>query len=316
MSSSDELGFVRPPACFGARRGADKLEAEVPRSVYSVMRHDQDDFDFDDPGLKAAVRRAWGEDAAPQRLRGRISHLIATAASMDHSADLPAPQPGWQIWASRAYAIAAAAVLIFAIGLLALYYQGAINIGPGNPIARAQAVSLVPTRTEVPVQVMRSLLATHVACARLPDHHLIDRAVGAKSYSELSLKLTADLGFPVVARRIGGEDWKFLGAGECDVAGTRAAHLLFGKGNDIVSVFSLPSDCMSGCAVGAQFDGMYQGHPVAGFARSGASYALMGSSPSGALSAQSLASMRDALFGTFSVEGCGEGTGGLDLLDE
>jgi len=277
------------------------------------MRQDEDDIQFDEPGLKAAVQRAWAE-AAPQRLRGRVSHLIATAASMDHSADLPRPLSGWQIWASRAYAIAAAAVLIFAIGLLALYYQGAISIG-ANPIARGGMVPVVPTRTEVPVQLVQSLVATHVACARLPDHHLIDRAVGAKTYAELSLQLTADLGYPVLARRVGGEDWKFLGAGECTVNGVRAAHLLFGKGNDTISVFSLPAHCMGGCSVGAQYDGAVDGHPVAGFARGGAAYAMIGSSPSGALSTQALVSMRDGLFGTFNVEGCGEGTGGLDLLD-
>jgi len=42
---------------------------------------------------------------------------------------------------------------------------------------------------------------------------------------------------------------------------------------------------------------------------------MIGSSPSGALSPQALVAMRDGLFGTFNVEGCGEGTGGLDLLD-
>ena len=58
-----------------------------------------------------------------------------------------------------------------------------------------------------------------------------------------------------------------------------------------------------------------EGFAVAGFARPGAAYAIVGSSSQGSLSLQTVASMRDGLFGSFHPEVCGEDTGGLDPLD-
>jgi hypothetical protein len=276
----------------------------------------QGDLEFDDPTLKGAVQRAWGAEGAPQRLRGRISHLIATSGSIDHAPGDAPPSSAWQRWSSRAYTLAAAAVIVVGIGLLVLYYQGTFDrFGPQALYAReTAAMRLEPTRTTVPLQLAQSLVATHVACGQLSDHHLIDRAA-ARTYGELTLKLTADLGFPAVARGIGA-DWRFRGAGECAVGNLRGSHLLFARGNDTVSLFSLPAHCMSGVTPGAQYDGLVDGHPVAGFSRQGAVYAVVGSTAGPSMSVQTVASIRDSLFSVFDPATCGESsTGGLDELD-
>jgi hypothetical protein len=275
---------------------------------------EQGDFEFDDPGLKGAVQRAWGAEGAPQRLRGRISHLIATAGSIDDASGDAAAASAWQRWSSRAYTLAAAAVILVALGLLVLYYQGTFDRFGSQMLYAREPVRLAPTRTTVPLQLAQSLVATHTACSQLPDHHLIDRAA-ARTYGELTLKLTADLGFPAVARSIG-VDWKFRGAGECPVGDLLGSHLLFARGNEMVSVFSLPSHCMGGVTPGAQYEGLVDGHPVAGFSRQGAAYAVVGSNASPSMSVQTVASIRDSLFSAFDPATCGESsTGGLDELD-
>jgi hypothetical protein len=74
---------------------------------------------------------------------------------------------------------------------------------------------------------------------------------------------------------------------------------------------------MSGGAAGSMFEGLVDGHPVAGFARPGVAYAVVGSSPSGSLSLASVNAIRDTLFSAFDpAVGCGDGgSGGLEELD-
>ena len=97
----------------------------------------------------------------------------------------------------------------------------------------------------------------------------------------------------------------------------RGAHLLFSRGSEMVSVFSLPSHCMGSTTPGAQYEGVVDGDAVAGFSRQGAAYAVVGSNSAGpSMSVQTSASIRDSLFGAFDPATCGEAsTGGLDELD-
>lgn len=264
------------------------------------MEHE--DFEFD-AGLKVAVQRAWSGETAPQRLRGRISRIVTTASSINDATAAATARPSpWQRWQSQVYAFAAAAVLILSVALLALYYQGTFDtprIGYATP-----AAMVVPSKTQVPLTLTRSMLATHTACGKLHDHRLVDGVDGVDTYAALNIKLTADLGFPALARSIG-QDWRFKGAGECTVGDSRGAHLLFARGDQTVSVFALPGSCMSGMAPGAQYEGMVDGSPVAGFARSGALYGVVGTSPGNGLSLDAIKGIRDGLFIEFDL-GCGE----------
>ena len=276
---------------------------------------DHGTFEFDDPVLKGAVQGAWGGERAPQRLRGRVSRLIASAGSVDDLTTDSVPRSAWERWQGRLYGLVAAAVVVLGAGLLVLYYHGAFDRSAAAGYAAGPAV-IVPSKTEVPVALAQSMVATHSACGKLHDHRLV---ADVNTYAALNLKLTADLGFPSLARSIG-EEWKFKGAGECTVGELRGSHLLFARGDQMVSLFSLPSTCMSGVAPGAQFEGMVDGSPVAGFARSGAVYAVVGSSSGAgpdagsAPSLETITSIRDGLFGRFDI-GCSEGSAEPDFFD-
>ena len=275
--------------------------------MFGMHAMEHDDFQFDEPGLKGAVQRAWGGEQSPQRLRARVSRLIATAASVDQA---PAPVSTWERWQGRVYGLAAAAVLILGIGLLVLYYQGAFDGNVSRFASAAQPISL-PSKTAMPISLAQSMVATHNSCGKLQDHRLVGD-LPANSYRALSVKLTSDLGFPVIARGLGPE-WKFRGAGECSVGELRGSHLLFVRGNESISVFSLPSSCMMGIPPGAQFEGPVQGHPVAGFSRGGAVYAFVGSSPAASLTTEALTAIRDGFFSQFDPATCGEIDTDLDF---
>jgi hypothetical protein len=270
---------------------------------------DHDDFELDDATLQGAVRQAWGDERAPQRLRGRIGHLIATARSVDEVAS-PVAASGWDRWSSRVYAAVAAAVLLFGFGSLALYYNGFFT-SSAVAGAGAQLYNVPPPKkTPVPISLVSSLIATHTNCGK-HDHHLVDPAVES-NYAALTVKLTADLGFPALARGVG-TDWTFLGAGECVVDGNQVSHLMFARGDVKVSVFTLPLHC-TGVEPGGQFDGMVEQHPVAGFARPGALYAVVGSSGATgeALSLETVTSIRDQMFSRFDI-GCGDEIDSLEF---
>ncbi len=259
---------------------------------------ENDDRDFDEPAVMRAVQRAWGAEQAPQRLRGRISRLMATASSIDAATATATSASAAEQWRSRAYGLAAAAVIVLSVGLLVLYYQGMFNRITGSGGTAYPIV--LPSKTEVPLTLARSMLATHTACGKLHDHHTV-KDLDGDTYAALTVKLTADLGFPTLVRSIGPE-WKFKGASTCDVGGLRGAHLMFARGDQTISIFSLPSSCMTGVAPGAQYEGTVDDHPVAGFARPGTVYAVIGSSgagPSPALA--SVVGIRDTLLSAFDI---------------
>ena len=273
----------------------------------------QDELDFEDAALKDAVRRAWASERGPARLRGRVSHLIATAGSIDDVSTVKATsRASAEIWRSRMYTLAAAAVILFAIGLLVLQYQGVFE--PRLPFAQATPPPAQSIDTPVPDALAGSLVARHDGCASMRDHYLVQHP-GVKSYGALNVQLTADLGFPVLARGIGSE-WRFKGAGTCEVGPQRASHLLFSRGNQSVSLFSLPATCAGGPPNGSVFQGMVNDHPVAGFSRNGGVYAVVGSAAGGAsLSVDTVSAIRNSLMGLFEPGGCTGDTTGAEFLE-
>jgi len=78
-----------------------------------------------------------------------------------------------------------------------------------------------------------------------------------------------------------GNGWQFKGAGLCKVGDAQAVHLLYARGDQLVSVFSLkgPSNCAHGTS--APYQQTIGGHPMSGFLFSGTVYGVVASSAAG-----------------------------------
>ena len=236
--------------------------------------------EFDDPGLKAAVRRTAGREAAPPALRSRVESLLvaeaaAAAATGETAGDdvsaparapAPAPKPrrltiGRDFW--RTAAVAAAVLLV--LGWLG--YQVREELLPPRPIARDPANSL----TTIPPSLVLDLVRAHDACVKLADHHKIP----GDEPDKLREKLTAGAGVNASTVSLGA-DWKFRGAGICQVGAKQAAHLQFVRGDEFVSIFSMTATDECGYGVDAYSD-IVEKHPVAGFRHGDALYCVVAS---------------------------------------
>jgi hypothetical protein len=244
--------------------------------------------DFDDPALKAAVKRAarlGGDEIAssraPASLRGAVKSLLAaeltaataaTGRTFDAAhpdADSPNPEPTPS--AGRRFVIgrdvgrvaAVAACVLLALGWLA--YQIRTEFFPPRRPALVASV---------PATYVQAIVRTHDNCARRGAH---ETAVpgGDPEAAPLREKLTAEARVAASTVSLGG-DWQFKGAGLCQVDDRRAAHVSFVRRDDVVSIFSMPAP--ETCGYGEEwYRETRDSHPVAGFRSADALYCVVGS---------------------------------------
>lgn len=237
---------------------------------------------FEDPKLKAAVRRAWGGETAPPALRERMRDLISSEPDV-----AVRRRP---ILFNPLFALAAAAVVAIVVGLAARLFSGKGNqpIPPAPPTAVAEA--------PIPQTNAAQLVATHDGCCRhLPNHHLMPAA--GDDMSKIADFMRRQLRVPVLAVNVDG--WRFDGAGPCPVGGHETCHLLYQRGPDTLSLFTIPLRNLQ-----IQHDGNYaatfNGHVLAAFVRNGACYCLVAASPDDSIKLTDVESMRNDLEAHFS----------------
>ena len=230
---------------------------------------------FDDPILKAAVRRAWAGETAPPALRRRVQALLADERRVI--------RPSPSVWRQKlaALGMAAAAAIIVGVGIISLQ-----RATPNQPIAAAS----------LPTALGEQLVRSHDACTRLhpDDHHLLE-AVPKDNFKAIAKEMAAELNHPVAAAPMG-HDWDFRGAAVCPVGPAKAAHLLYRRGDAFVSVYSLPASAFPTCPNHENCDAALNGHPVAGFVEAGGFYCVVASSGGATpVDLQQVRAMRDQL---------------------
>jgi hypothetical protein len=231
---------------------------------------------FDDPALKAALRRALDSEPAPAGLRDRIHALAAEEAdrpALSYTAPTPEPAPSAADTTDRPiplfrrnplYRWAAAAILIIGIGALALQIWHANQ--PTNP-----GYVLQPS-------LFKAMIATHEARATdtesSPDT--------AKTLAEAP-KLSQTINRPVLVADLTKDGWTFDGAAVRNVGKFPAVQLFFTKGNAAVSVLSLPASAAPAAVENSTYDTVFNGAPIAGFVKNGGLFCIVGTSPDGSL---------------------------------
>ncbi len=83
----------------------------------------------------------------------------------------------------------------------------------------------------------------------------------------------------------------------CPVGSQDSAHLVFKRGKEDVSVFSLPARMVATAKNNASFDQIEAGHPIASFTSGGGLFCIVGSSPDGSMTLDRANAIRAELRG-------------------
>jgi hypothetical protein len=132
----------------------------------------------------------------------------------------------------------------------------------------------------LPQTTAEALITTHDGCCKVNDHHFVP-AQYASLMSDTGRWLSGKVNVPVAAITVG-DGWQYCGAGPCPVAGTKSGHLLFKRGNQSLSIFSMPVKGF-GVVMNERYAADVDGHIIAGFTRDGALYCVVGHDPDGKL---------------------------------
>jgi hypothetical protein len=239
---------------------------------------------FEDPALKAALRRNLGRESAPAALRERIGAMAAGAgggsaavtgprlvsgaggaggAPLGERAERPIPIRG----RSPLYKLAVAAILILGFGGLA--YQ--VREMTKDPYDYSVAISDSLYASMVEAHRARQAAGTAAAAG--------DTVASVAGAGELQKGINR----PVFVADLTKDGWTFQGGGVRNVGEHQAAQLFFTKGAAAVSVFSLPAGAASGAQEGWSYDKDFNGAPIAGFVKGNGLFCIVGGSADGSL---------------------------------
>ena len=265
---------------------------------------------FDDPALKQAVRRAFADEGetAPAALRQRVEALfaagaVAAAAGSGRARAEPIRRSDRSWWGRQLTARngIAAAIALLAVGFM--FWQLRSQLGTSSPSSHYNYAT-----TKFPDSFAVAMVAAHENCAKLPDHHLVP----GKDPASVKAQLTAAEGITVAATDLG-DGWQFQGAGICNVGGVKAAHLLFTRGKDTLSMISMPAPRSL-----AGFSGTYtevvQDHPMSGVVSQGGVYCLIASAPDHAVNSHDLELLLERVKVEIGQHGCAGGAPGASAL--
>ena len=242
---------------------------------------------FEDPALREALRRAWGGELAPAALRDRVTRALREEPS--------APVLGGARWRIGSIGrLAAAAVVLLAVGGVAGYFAGVFR--DGGPSSRP--VSNLPVGSRIPLTLATQLADVHLHCSAAPDHHGMASA-GTDDFQIIATRLRSQLHHPVLVCPAGNPDgagpWKFRGAAVCSVGEQPAGHLVFVRGQAAVSVFSLPAGVCPLLSVNDQCESRARNCDVAAFRQGEGFFCVVGSSADGSLTREQVRGLRDRL---------------------
>ena len=251
---------------------------------------------FEDPALKLALARAIPSFKTPEHLRDRIILALKTGDATPmppvpmreiHTPHTVANSYGQMRihpqtmaangWSTLLPGMAIAASMLISIGLMAFFLSGSAQAMPKTFEAAA--------------------IARHDECCGAPDHHL--PVIRNATYPEIGRFLRQELHRPVLAVDLTSDGWTFSGAAICPIAGVRTGHLLFRKGSETLSIFSLPASALPTLAQHQSYQGTTaDGHALIVRAENGALYCLVGHAGNSELTVDQL----DDIFDRHSAE--------------
>ena len=176
---------------------------------------------FEDPAFRAALRRTCASETAPPGLRERIAKQMS---SVEVAA--PVRRKLWIGPQTIKLLAACLAIVVLGLGFYELRQWGFLG-GSGSE-------TYVFGR--LPKKFANAMAEVHDKNSSLPGY----KVLAETDSSQLQQKLSRDVQIPVVVVDLG-NGWTLKSAGECKIGEETAAHLMYSKGNQTVSVFSIPA---------------------------------------------------------------------------
>lgn len=226
---------------------------------------------FEDPVLQTAVKRLYAQERAPAALRERIAATMAGTAG-ETSMRLDRRPSGWISLFTQPYGLALAASL-------------AVVAIAGAYMAWLRPVSA----SDIGQTTLAAMVQTHDRCCEHADHFMAGIPKdGCRSAGEA---IQRQLRETVLAANLVTDGWEYRGAGICPVGEVRSAHLVYARGEQRLSVFSLPASLCSEAKEGNICVKEVNGHVIAGLVRTGGVYSMVGHCPKNSLKAEEIVSL-------------------------
>lgn len=221
--------------------------------------------EFEDPALKGAIRRAVEREQAPAQLRANVTQIFAGQRK--------AANP-WTGRRMRLYALAALLVIGLGLGALMLWPKAE----PPVPDWFADAM--------ISAHDSYKTVAAHPAGRDLPQNDL----------NALRDRLKQDVGHPVLVAMLG-NGWQFKGAALVEINRVMTSHLMFSRGSDSISIFSISANLLYSNQQhdGSVYSEVRAGHELAGFVSGGAVHCLVAQSADQSISLADVRGLRDKL---------------------
>jgi hypothetical protein len=241
---------------------------------------------FSDPPLKLAVVQAWGPESAPYGLRARVQDVLRS-----HPPFIRQPLPASTLRQSLMWSLAAGIAIVLFVQI-----KSFLPTSPPPP---------PPKLTALPTSLYDNLVLTHDRCnLQSPNHHKL--AVAQTDDAAIAKAMQKQLSQAVLMARPAG--WTFRGAAICSVGETPSGHLLFAKGPDVLSIFSLPDWSVEGLTDGSHFETTNHGHAIVAFSRNDGLFCIVASGTSSNITLSQLVDLRTTMEAAVSGRpGCAAG---------
>jgi len=221
---------------------------------------------FDDPALKAALRRSLGQETASAALRDRIKKLASENGPVPENKPIP------MFRRSPLYRLAVAAILIIGFGGLA--YQIWNSNQPYDP------------NGAFPPGLYQAMVDTHNQRKAATGGDTVTTLASASS-------LGSQIKRSVFIADLSKDGWAFQGGAVRQVGSDQAAQLFFTKGKSTISVFSLPASAAPKAKEDESYETTVNGAMIAGFIKSKGLFCIVGTSEDNSLSLDDVKGMLD-----------------------
>ncbi len=257
----------------------------------------QNEPQFDEPALKAAIRRVSAEEIAPAGLRDQVARQIGNEGGGKLAGTKVAG--GW-LTAQRVKMAVAASVALLAMGVAA-YQVRELFFPP-------RVVQPYSYHQDLPTEFAEAMVRAHDSNAGMTTP-----TSAVSELTQVKEKLSRDIGIPVVMSADLGDGWMMNRSGETVVGKAKAAYVTYASKGQTVTVFSIPADAVYQAPEGAQYAQTVNGHGLSGFREGSGLYCVVASATAGAPTRDQLNALREKLHAYLPARSCG-GTGGESLV--